>query len=376
MKELYRYIKWLNYIFWERITTATMVQESSLGIFRWILGIFLLLFAIPHFGWISQAPKAFFDPPYLSIANLFNTFPGDLFFYSIDLLIIVSLLFLTLGIKAKLFNCILLISWLVGNNFRYSFGKIDHDIMLLALLFCMFFSNWGAYYALVPDKISPQNSAKKALALFSVILAFGMITAGFKKLINWVDFDFTTSGFLSWFYPGYYDLNRNQLLASSILEVPKWIFEFADYTAVIFELSALIILLSSLRKLWLLWLLVACLFHLSNTLLLNIAFVNYFVVYLAFVDFALIKEQLFRNNKFLSSNKIKYFFAGTTFSLFLAHFLRKLYGQGFTFVPGNGLYNSIVVWLLAAIIIGINLILITVKKSSVEPVKELNEVHR
>jgi hypothetical protein len=57
-----------------------------------------------------------------------------------------------------------------------------------------------------------------------------------------------------------------------------------DYAAVALELSPLFFLLHS-RKGWRVWLLIVCAFHLVNTLLLNIAFIENTMVYLAFIDF-------------------------------------------------------------------------------------------
>ena len=362
MKIIYHYTK-LNYIFWERVATSTVVTDSSLGIFRWIFGIFLILFNVPFFGWISQAPNAFFNPPYLSLANLFNEFPGDLFFYILNILIIISVFFLTLGIKARFSSWLLLIAWLIGNNFQFAFGKIDHgSIMILALLLCMNFSNWGTYYALIPDKKLSRNSSKKALALLSVLLAFAMFTAGFEKALNWIDFDFSTGGFMSWFYPGYYNLNRTDLLAPVVLELPKWIFEFVDYIAVVFELSGFIALLSS-KKWWLSWLFVACLFHFSNILLLNIPFNNHFAVYLAFVDFSQIR--IMGRGSFSISKQAKFFLSGLVFVLCFTHFLPRVLGQNFNFFPGANLYVGIFIWILAAVIIFIDLLAAN-KKSAVQ----------
>ena len=364
MKKIYHYIKLVNDNFWHRIAQSTLIEERSLGIFRWIFGFFLLLFFVPQFSWISQVPDAFFNPLYLTPTNLLAQFPGYIFFTIITLLTITSIVFLTIGIKARLFNIVLLICWFIGNSFQYSFGKIDHDIMVLALLLCMLFSNWGTYYALLPDKPLGDNYSKQALALFSVLLAFGFITAGLAKAIIWVDFDFSTNGFLSWFYRGYYNLNRNDLLAPIILYLPKWIFEFFDYAAVVFELSAFIALLSS-RKWWLVWLLIACLFHLSNTLLLNIPFMNYFLVYLVFVDFSLLLDWVNRKVGLSTAKHLNYFLTGLVLCLSLPYFLGIISGKTVNFLPDTitRLYASIFIWIVGAIIIASNLLIVENKSA-------------
>lgn len=364
MKNIYYYGEQFNEFFWGRVAQSTLIEESSLGLFRWIFGFFLLLFWVPQFSWIAQLPDALFDPPYFSLANFFNQFPEDLFFKTIDFLIIISLVCLTIGIKARLSSVILLFCWFIGNNFKYSFGKIDHEIMILALLLCMIFSNWGIYYALIEDRALSPNYSQKSLALFSVLLAFGFFTAGFEKALNWMDFDFSTNGFLSWFYRGYYNLSRTRLLAPTIFYFPKWIFEFFDYAAVVFELSTFIALAYS-RKWWLSWLFIACFFHLSNTLLLNIPFFTYFLVYLIFVDFSLLKKTILTRFKFINFEKTKYFLTSLVTCLSLPYLFSIFDGKSFSFFPNIGLYNSVIIWITGAMIIFLNLLIVTQKKRSI-----------
>ncbi|NJL83156.1 MAG: hypothetical protein HC890_09730 [Chloroflexaceae bacterium] len=165
---------------------------------------------------ISEAPSAFFDPPYLSLANLLGQFPPRPFFLILDIVILTSLLFLTIGIKSRWFSAMMLICWIISSDFATAFGKIDHGIMPQAVLFCMIFTNWGCYYALIPDRRLSPAVPQKSLALLSVILAFGFFTAGYEKALKWVDLDFSTSGFFSWFYRGYFDLGRDKLLAPAV----------------------------------------------------------------------------------------------------------------------------------------------------------------
>ena len=144
------------------------------------------------------------------------------------------------------------------------------------------FTNWGTYNALIPDQKVSNQMQRRVLALLAVLLCFGMFTAGAPKAIRWLDFNLETGGFLAWFYSGFFNLEKQYLLAPFVLLVPPQTFEFFDYFAVIFELSPLIALLTG-RKWWQLWLLVASIFHLANTLLLNIPFTIHAPVYLSFI---------------------------------------------------------------------------------------------
>src|SRR5262249_35858758 len=148
---------------------------------------------------------------------------------------------------------------------------------------------WGNHHSIDSlrgriEPISAEAAATKAtrgVSLFAVLLAFGMVTAGLDKARSWIDFNLGTSGFLSWFYPQYYDLGRHLLLANWVPRIPIWLLEVADYLAPALELSGFAFLLYS-RRAWCFWLFLACGFHLANALLLNIAFTQQALSYLIF----------------------------------------------------------------------------------------------
>jgi hypothetical protein len=283
MKKLYTWINSLNELFWTRVVRSTALRAESLSAFRVVFSLFLLVTHTP-FNWIASAPRALFNPPVLSLANLFDGFPGRAFFVVLDAASLLSLACLAIGIRARTATIVYLLAAIVGQSFQYSFGKIDHPILLYALLGCMAFSGWGQHLAVLPDKKAKSDSTIRSLSLLSVLICFAMFTAGFEKALNWVDFDLNTNGFISWFRLGYYVYDRQFLLAHLVNYFPPLLLELFDYAAVALELSPLFFLLHS-RKGWRVWLLIVCAFHLVNTLLLNIAFIENTMVYLAFVDF-------------------------------------------------------------------------------------------
>jgi hypothetical protein len=288
-----RSVERLNAWFWDRVSTAVSVPDASLGIFRWLFGLYLLLCEAPHFAWIDRAPRAFFNPPILSPANLFSGFPSSPFFLVLDIVILGGLLLMTIGFHTQLATAVVLAARLIGTSFNYSFGKIDHDIVVTVVLVCMLIAGWGRSYSVdarrghtdLPDGGGPETSrrAQQGLALLGILLSFGFITAGLPKLVSWVDFNLHTSGFLSWYYPNKYELGRSLLLARFVPGTPAALLEFLDYLAPLLELSGFIALLCG-RRSWRIFLLLACAFHLANVLVLNISFGAQAVSYLAFVD--------------------------------------------------------------------------------------------
>ncbi len=283
MRTLYTWTNSLNALFWGRVVRSTALGAESLSAFRVVFGLFLLITHTP-FNWIASAPQALFNPPALSLANLFDGFPGRTFFIALDAASLLSLACLAMGIRARTATIVYLLAAIIGQSFQYSFGKIDHPILLYALLGCMTFSGWGQHLAVLPDQKTKRDSTIRSLSLLSVLICFAMFTAGFEKALHWVDFDLATNGFISWFRLGYYVYDRQFLLSHLVNYCPPLLLESFDYAAVALELSPLFFLLHS-RKGWRVWLLIVCTFHLVNTLLLNIAFIENTMVYLAFIDF-------------------------------------------------------------------------------------------
>ncbi|MEX0686979.1 MAG: hypothetical protein WD267_07120 [Balneolales bacterium] len=308
-----------NDIFWERISQNVYTSEKSLGLFRCIFGSLALVLYPPSFSWISQTPPAFFDPPIISIANLFSGFPYQAFAV-IDLIVIISLILLTLGVKARFFGLLTVALIIFGQSFTYSFGKIDHSILFVSVIAIMSFSGWGTYYSLMPDSGKRLKSSSLHVSIVTVVLCLGMITAGSAKAYNWLDFDLSTSGILSWYYLAYFDIDRNLLLASHFIKLPMFLYEMMDYSAVIFELSAILAALYS-RNSWLGWILLACLFHLSTALILNIPYGVHVYLYLLFIDWHSLGQS------------IKISFPLKTFSISiiligLAHWYQRIFNEG------------------------------------------------
>jgi hypothetical protein len=269
-------------VWWQRIEVTCRNDARSLGLFRIFWGLYILLFFAPYSAWVSLVPQAFYKPPVLSPAILSPGFPPYWLMLAADLLRIWLLVLITIGIKTRLCTIVLCLLSVICTNFVYSFGKIDHDILVWAVGICLAFTDWGVLYALLPDRSINPKVAARALATAGVLIAFAMFSAGFGKALRWINLDFSTSGFLSWFNPGYYTLGRTYLLAPIVPKIPPPLIKIADYAAVAFELSPFLFLFAG-RIGWRVWLLVAAIFHLANALLLNIPFYFHVLVYFPFL---------------------------------------------------------------------------------------------
>ena len=282
MKKFFDWIEAKLEFLWRKAEDASENDDRSLSLLRILYGLFIVLFATPTFSWIGKVPQSLFLPPFFSLANLFDGFPSYPWLLAIDISLIICTICLLLGVKARYAGILFSLFYIIGSSFQYSFGKIGHSTMFPVFILGLSFTNWGVYYAVIPDKKVSKQVQRRVLAILAVLLCFGMFTAGYKKALNWIDFDLAKGGFLKWFYSGFFNLGKKYLLAPFVLLVPPRTFEIFDYFAVVFELSPIIALLAG-RKWWQLWLFVACTFHLGNTLLLNIAFIRHAPIYLSFI---------------------------------------------------------------------------------------------
>ena len=263
---------------WQRVIHSASLSDSSLRFCRILLPTLYLIFYMPDFTWIASMPDAWYDPAPLSIGSLFSGFPPLIFFQLAQSALILSAFAIIIGFNAR--RCGLLFCFLhvLINSFEYGFGKIDHVAHVFTLcFFCLSCSNWGA-----ANQSNKYNLPIRGEVLLALLVTFGMFTAGFEKALRWIDFDTNTSGFLSWYFGGYNNLDRNELLAPYLTQFPRLGLELFDYAAVAFELSPFLFLLLGKRA-WTLWVTTACCFHAGTTALLNISFCYQIFGYIPFL---------------------------------------------------------------------------------------------
>ncbi|SEJ32640.1 hypothetical protein SAMN05216327_108288 [Dyadobacter sp. SG02] len=286
MKDLSTYVERLNAAFWTRVVTSTRQNTESISVFRIIYGLFLLTVWGPNYAWVSDMPQFYFDPPILSVANLFDDFPDQMLLLVVDFILVACALAITLGIRARIAGFAFLIFGIFATNFQFSFSKIDHNILVYATVACFSFSEWGTKLALVPDKPRANNWNEQALSILSIFVCFGFFAAGLEKGFWWTNFNMDKSGTARWLYDCFYGVRRQHLLASAAINsLPFWSYKILDFITVAFELSPIFFLIKS-RLSWRGWLLATCSFHLINTMVLNISFSCNAIVYLAFIDYS------------------------------------------------------------------------------------------
>ena len=275
---------------WFELLINEEYQSNSdwLALFRVIYSSYFLIFGIPLFFWIHNNPDILFDPPIYSLANFFEGFPPLEILVLFDLSIITLLVFLLFGFKTRFTSILLSLVLIISLSFKFSFGKIDHSILLVILPLVLSGSGWGNKLSI--DSIYSENKESKIsfnnsfpLFIMALLIGFGYFSSGYAKAPAWLSADINSHGVRSWVLNAKFISEKPALLLSFFAEIKNPIFwKTLDFSAVIFELTFFI---AVFRKEWFkLYLGIAVIFHFANTLMIYIPFRSMMVIFLLFID--------------------------------------------------------------------------------------------
>lgn len=253
-----------------------------LAIFRIVFSVTVLAAFLPRHLWIGGFPDSFFNPP-PGFTMFFGGFPSGWFFVAWNVATVTALVMLAVGLMTRTASIAFAMLWVVGNAWAYSFGKIDHDILLVLVPLTLAFGGWGARLSL--DALRPKMAANPesgpALAVLALLIGYGMFTAGLAK---------ATGGWLAWET----EATRNYLLFDhTIGTVSGWmptawvelnvpiLWKLLDYSVVIGELAFLPAVLS--RRVFRMMCALFCLFHVGVLYSFGIIFAFNVLAYGAFV---------------------------------------------------------------------------------------------
>ncbi len=277
------------------------VPTEGLALFRIVFAGYVLLFILPTYGWIAEAPPAFYAPPRYSLGILFDSFPHAVFLHALSIAVIALYVALFVGFRTRVTSILITVIIILGNSFSFSFGKINHSFIVDFLPFALAFSPWGDAYSMdalrrrghlgppAPGKLSLSNAWP--VALTALVIGFGYFSAGFEKAPIWFDLNTATHGARSWLIRGFFQTGRVEYLADFFLRLDnRWFWEVVDLLALALELGFLlaVVHVRAFRA----FVLIAVGFHLANYLMLNIDFSGLYVVYLLFIPSSLVLSRL------------------------------------------------------------------------------------
>lgn len=258
---------------------------GGLPLYRIFFACFLIIFYLPRNSQVWTLPQSFFEPR-LSPALLFPGFPPQWFFLGTDYLLELGAFCLLFGCRTRFFSLLLAGLIVLVNSFQYATGKVAHDILVPATLFCLAWSDWGRHYSSDARRL-PSVSRSSApvwpLTLLMLTIGLCMLTAAISKAKSgWLDPSIECCrGQMLLNYVG---LERPKVLADYMLTINTPVFwKFLDFSTVILEGGFIIAMF---------WLPImrfatatACVFHAFIYFSMDIFFIANPAAYASLVDF-------------------------------------------------------------------------------------------
>jgi uncharacterized membrane protein YphA (DoxX/SURF4 family) len=246
-----------------------------------------LLLTLQPLSALSSHPAEEFDPPPGPIM-LFGALPSHAMLEGLEIVTAILAGFLLLGLHTRTVSVLLALALMTGFGLTYSFGKIDHTIVLVLVPAMMVFSRWGGTLSLdagsKPRDPERGDVAQWPMRLLAVMIALSFVTAGWAKFRSgWLDLD--THAVQGHFARGFFVQSRDGWLAPEVIDLHLGgLWEVADWLTVGLELGLVLTVVS--WRWFRLALAVTTLFHLGILLVINIAFSWNLLGYAAFYRWA------------------------------------------------------------------------------------------
>jgi uncharacterized membrane protein YphA (DoxX/SURF4 family) len=243
-----------------------------------------LLVSPASFAWIDRFPDSLFVPlpgPFQWSAGL----PPHGFFSVLDVVLLLATLMMGIGLATRWSSLLVSVLLIVGHGYGYSFGKLDHTIILALLPAILSFSNWGGVFSIdaLIRRSRPRPVRLWAVRLFALTLGISFATAAWAKIsTGWLSpqTQVIQAYFLRAYFTAPSDHNAISNLAASI-QAP-WLWEVLDWTVVLIEATLAVAFVS--WRLLRVAISLATIFHLGVFIMLGIQFSWNVIAYGAFVS--------------------------------------------------------------------------------------------
>lgn len=220
------------------------VSPAALGLYRIAYAGFLLLYGVPSFAWVSANPDAFFFPPPWSLPGFFAPgIPPAALTWALSGGVAVTLAMILLGWRTRWASVTFSVATVAGLSFTYSFGKIDHNLIVWVIPFVMAWSGWGRRFSVdaMQGRVAPSSPGRRGVpvAVITLLLGFCMWTAGVQKIIGgWLMPD--SHAAYGHVLQAVHVFDRSPLLASPFLSLDAPVLlEMFDVLVVAFEVGFL-----------------------------------------------------------------------------------------------------------------------------------------
>jgi uncharacterized membrane protein YphA (DoxX/SURF4 family) len=269
-----RVIDWLaNFV--ESLVSAYRADARFLGVVRILFALYVLAFPI-DWMWTTEAPAAFFQPRPGAFGWLDEAPPREIVLI-VEALRIVLAVCLLLGFHTTYVSLGLSAVMMIVSGVSYSFGKVDHFILIEILPIFMAFAGWGAAYSLDRRRGQLQTTSELPVLLWGITIGFAMLTAAEPKARSgWLDLDREATRALVAL--DLFDGQKVGVLAEWLFRQDvRGLWKFFDYTTVFAEGWLLVAIL--VPVLFRCGLLLIMGMHLGIYLILGIDFLDFAFVY-------------------------------------------------------------------------------------------------
>lgn len=262
MRALNRFDQWVQ--------TEYATSASGLGLYRIAFALVILIKELPQGLWVASFPDSFFNPPPGPTFFFFHGFPSLAFFYALNGALVFATVCMLFGCWTKTASATVTIGFTLLQAWEYSFGKINHEFIVLIIPILLGWAGWGKAWSVDAARHPDENLKPDTvpISLFAFILSVMMLLAGAPKIASgWLDP--RTHAVLSWvvlyhFMPGW-----AAPAGSLALKIrPTWLWEPLDWFSCGIEVAFICFLYR--RSLLRVVCGVATLFHLGIMLLLLI----------------------------------------------------------------------------------------------------------
>lgn len=261
---------------------AGSFRTIDFAIFRiaYALGILVVL---PGVTVVAGRSDSFLAPP-PGLFELLRTVPSETDLLVLKVLLMLAAASLCLGLFTTASSLAVCLLVMMTFGIDYSFGRIDHTILLVVAPGVMAFSGWGQRCSIdaLRNGVTQDDPPQWPARLLAACIGATFLSAAIPKIqAGWLD---PSSSAVQG-----YALRRGGVGNSSVVEslvdaVPSFAWEAIDVSTVALELLVLVTVLS--WKYFRLSLAVLCLFHVGVVVFLDITFWQNVIVYAAFVSWS------------------------------------------------------------------------------------------
>jgi len=267
--------------------TSYNPSYEFLAFYRIFFSLYLLWMGISNTKWVSLIPNSAMHPP-ISILSFTDIVPPGWFFIGCYYSMYLCLLLILIGLKPRIFAVFYIILYMLTSNYAFSFGKIDHTFVYALPIIIMAFSPWNTMYSFFPEPRRETDELSKSWPMFllSMLLGFGIFTAGLAKILGgWLNTDIQSTQVF--FYQYRYGVGWGDLMSDTYDKINSQFFwEFLDYSTVLFE--SIFILAFLKPKFFRFMILLTLFFHLNVLLMFNISFTYAIGFYALFIPSQLV----------------------------------------------------------------------------------------